>query len=163
MNCKEKESVSDKTMSGSYRYYGGYYNVHQADCRQKTYNVLNPNYGKPGEPITIDVQGFELNLWAYPAGESVLLSFNITGNLQQIYNTTNTKPNGFKLYMYEKGTNFKRHISGNGDSAWIELTSVNYKDGIVSGKFYTFDKSLISNGSDHYAITSGEFKNVEIK
>lgn len=162
-SCKDEEKPVTKEMSGNFKYYGGNYNVVQADCRIKTHSVLNPNYGNVGEPMMINVQGFELNLWSYPIENSVLLSFQITGNTAITYKTDAFKPNGFRLYMYEKSNIFKRSISGNGDSAWVEISVVNFRDSLVSGKFYTLNKSLISNGNTHYAITSGDFNNVKIK
>ncbi len=162
--CKKKSKNADDTAySASFHYYGGYYSAVQADYREKKYTLVNPKWGQPSEPFYVDVDGFELNLWSHPAGKAILLSFQINGRNVGKYALGKLKPNGFLLNMYENGTVFKRSAEGGGDSSWVELTKVDLSNKLISGKFFCYDKSLVSGGSDYYATTSGEFKNVKLQ
>lgn len=160
---KESEKVEDNTYSGSFRYYGGDYNAVQADFRERTYTIVNPKWGQAGEPFQIELPGYEVNLWSHPAGSEILLTLQVNGRSAGRYAAGRMRQNGCAISMYEKGSVFKRMAEGNGDSCWVEFTKVDLSQKLVSGKFYSIDKSLISGGSDYYAVTKGEFNNVKLQ
>ena len=160
---KEVKPV-DTALSGGFTYLGMEHNLPVARCKLQTYVVENPKFGQPGEPAQfIHWEGLEINLKSSLNATGIWLQLVATGRSVGKYAGDIGKPQGFRMFIYENGTQFKRAVDGNGDSAWLELTMVNFKDSLISGKFYTKEKSLISGGDTSKAITSGEFRNVKIQ
>lgn len=159
--CKKGEGKNaSKEMSGTMYYNGSLYNIGQTGCNIKTYSVTNPNY-KPGDPLMIDIQGFELNLWTTPVGKSHLFTMQICGIQSGVYSQHAIKKSGGRIQFYENGNQYIRATECGDDSTFIELTEVNTKDKLISGKMYSMDKSRIVSGSDYWAKASAEFKNVK--
>lgn len=160
---KDTKNAEDTAYSGTFRYYGGDYSAVQADFRERTYTIVNPKWGQAGEPFQIDIPGYEVNLWSHPAGSAIFLSLQVNGRSVGRYTASRLKQNGCAISMYENGNVFKRMADGYGDTCWVEITKVDLSKKLISGKFYSLDKSLISGGSDYYAVTKGEFKNVKLQ